>query len=121
MGGRETGPGLVLRSCKYVINTDGQNIQQSKLSVKMKLSGSGDLLTYYSLENFWVPWVHFKILFNVLMSLLDQSVASSLRRGGEKLELGKVLRSCKYVKLNTDIKLFVKCVLTAKRLTIRRG
>ena len=50
---------------------------------------SCDLLTYNSLENF-LGYLEYtlKILFNVLMSLLDQFVASSLWRGGERLELG---------------------------------
>ena len=74
-----------------------QNIQQSNLSVlrQLRLFGHGDLLSYYSLE-----------LFCLLMSLLMQSVAPSLRRGGEGLELwlapGWVLRS-KYLNLYTNI------------------
>ena len=52
------------------IKKDGQNIQQSNLSVYLKMMsiGCGDLLTYYSLE-----------LFSLIMSLLAQSVAPSLR------------------------------------------
>ena len=59
---------------------DGQNIQQSNLSVllRMMIFGRGDLLTYYSLE-----------LFSLIMSLLAQSIAPSLRgRRGTGLWLG---------------------------------
>ena len=75
---------------------DGQNIQQSKLSVLLKMmmfghGGSLDLLYLGTL--FLIMW------------LLAQFFAPSLRRGGEGLELwlapGWVLRSC--VNLYTDI------------------
>ena len=55
------------------MNIDGQNKQQSNLSVSLQLMliGRGDLLTYYSLQ-----------LFCLIMSLLVQSVAP-LYGGGE--------------------------------------
>ena len=62
-----------------------------------------------------------RILFNVLMSLLDQFVALSPWGSGRETGPGLVLRSCKICKFIYWYKLFVKCVLTAKRLTIRSG
>ena len=64
----------------------GQNKQQSNLSVffDSDVIWKWDLLTYYSLENFFGYHEYtLKILINVLMSLLDWSVASPLRGGGE--------------------------------------
>ena len=69
----------------------GQNKQQSNLSVSVHvmLLRQGDLMTYYSLENFFgYHGTLGKILFNVLMSLLDRFVALSLRGGGERMGLG---------------------------------
>ena len=75
------------------MNEYSQSEQTAKQFISMEALaplGWYDLLTYYSLE-----------LSSLLMSLLAQFVAPSLRRGGEWLELwlapGWVLRSCYYL------------------------
>ena len=93
----------------------GQNIQQSNLSVtcKLKLSERGDLLTYYGYE-----------LFKCSDLMLLWAGLSPPHFGG-----GVTNWNCGVYWVGFEIlfkfiywyKLLVKCVLTVKRLTIRRG